>query len=141
MEEYRQSIQCEESDGAGFCQGQICVHVDELKTASRGNLAFKQIEHIIREVLPDICYPVAFLDYVEVYVQHRRRGLASKAVTEFEAFALRKSVSVVFLKASYDCDDDWEQEAEWKQRMYSKLGFIGFSQEHPAFPVMFKRLK
>lgn len=116
----------------GFCQGCICINPDELTEASKQNLAYNEVRHAIQ----DIKYPVAFLNYVEVEPEYRRRGLASKAVTEFEAFAQSHAATMIILKAAYDDD----AESEWKSQLYCKLGFVGFAPEHPAFPVMFKNL-
>lgn len=139
MEPYIQTI-LSGSVEAGACHGCICTNLEELMEAGQESLAWKEVQHVIQNVLPGIIYPVAFLHSVEVSPDFQRRGLGTQAVKEFETFARSCLATVVFLKAAYEPDAGWEQEAERKQVFYRRLGFAGFEMEHPAYPVMYKVL-
>lgn len=139
MEPYIQNILSGNVE-AGSCHGCICTNLEELKEAGQQSLAWREVQYVIQNVLPGIIYPIAFLHSVEMSPDFQRRGLGTRAVKEFEAFARSRLATVILLKAAYEPDAGWEEEAEWKQLFYRRLGFTGFEMEHAAFPVMYKVL-
>lgn len=139
MEPYIQTILSEYVE-AGSCHGCICTNLEELEEAGRQSLAWDGLQHVIQNVLPGIIYPVAFLHSIEVSPAFQRIGLGTQAVEEFETFARSRLATVILLKAAYELDAGWEEEATWKQTFYRRIGFAGFEMEDAAFPVMYKVL-
>lgn len=61
-------------------------------------------------------------------------------MVEFIAESRTKKFAGIYLKVQYDFSAHWQEEREWKERFYEKLGFIASRSDNKIRPLMYLSL-